>query len=407
VPLAPGQRRLVTSLLTTASVLLAVLIALLASQSSLRASLGALVHPPTPTFAPLAFGANFFFVEHEVPWGVLRVDGKQQDALDVSQYGSNADAVTSFGLDRGRHSVDYTAAPFATLRCRVSVPADSQDTCPIAPPDQQNAHITGLGAARVLDLRATADRLPADQLAALTGAVAKLITVKTAPVPVPAGEQYLTGNGIVTATQTLQATLFREPWNAPSGVSGWNCTFLCPPLPGYPTNPGNWQVIALVRQGFTYAMPDGHVVVPVAPLSPFLPAGPNSVGVGGDQVEILASWRGSWQVALASTEDPPLTCIAANSELSNAKGYGGVGPGVPQYNQIKPIAAADPADGCVVGLQQVDPTSGKSIGQPIYLLYRFGLLLVTDNAGHQLLPGLPFATPRERSITQQIVAQGH
>ncbi|HEV2459396.1 MAG TPA: hypothetical protein VGS80_13635, partial [Ktedonobacterales bacterium] len=135
VPLAPGQRRLVMSLLTTASVLLAVLIALLASQSSLRASLGALVHPPTPTFAPLAFGANFFFVEHEVPWGVLRVDGKQQDVLDVSQYGSNADAVTSFGLDRGRHSVEYTAAPFATLRCRVSVPADSQDTCPIAPPD--------------------------------------------------------------------------------------------------------------------------------------------------------------------------------------------------------------------------------------------------------------------------------
>jgi hypothetical protein len=405
-PLARGERRLVTSLLTTAGVLLAVLVVLLTSQSGLRDSLGALVHPPTPTFAPLAFGANFFFIEHEAPWGVLRVDGKQQDVLDVSQYGSNADGVTSFALDRGRHSVEYTAAPFAILRCTVSVPADRTDTCPIAPPDQQNAHITGLGAARVLDLRATVDRLPADQLAALSGAVAKLITIKTAPVPVPAGEQYLTTNSVVTATQTLQATLFRQPWNAPSGIPGASCAFLCPPQSGSASSPGNWQLTALVREGFTYATPGGQVVVPAAPLSTFIPSG-NSTGAEEDQVQILASWHGGWQVALASPNDPPPTCAAASAELSNAKGFGAVGPGVPQYNPLKPISAADPADGCVLGLQQVDPSSGKSIGQPIYLLYRFGLLLVTDNAGHQLLPGLPFATPRERTIAQQIVAQGH
>src|SRR5262249_47024552 len=128
---------------------------------------------PTPT-PPLSVGGNPFLWEHSVPWGILLVDGRswpdvRTSVIRFDETGEPvADPPYTFALPRGRHTLEYHAAPFPTLRCTVSVPAALSDTCPLVhnvPPflvPQGDLH------SRDLDLRATLDRLPPEQRAALT-----------------------------------------------------------------------------------------------------------------------------------------------------------------------------------------------------------------------------------------------
>ncbi len=78
----------------------------------------------------------------------------------------------AFHLTPGRHTLEYRAAPFPTLKCIVSVPASSADTCPLDQADSlpPMSDWSIKPKTRLLDLQATIDRLPATQAQALVAA---------------------------------------------------------------------------------------------------------------------------------------------------------------------------------------------------------------------------------------------
>jgi hypothetical protein len=117
--------------------LLAVLVsALLLVPAGTRATVLRLLTPPTPapTATPQA-GADAFLWEHAVPWGQLLVDGKPGPDVRGSAMYQDSQGFplgSAFHLSRGRHTLEYRAAPFPTVRCAVSVPPARSDTCPLA-----------------------------------------------------------------------------------------------------------------------------------------------------------------------------------------------------------------------------------------------------------------------------------
>lgn len=412
-PRAPRRRLFVTAGCALA-LILTITGLLLSTQSDPHAALGRLLGIPTPTAtAPLPLGAGIFFVAHRVPWGVLTVDGKRNDALDITQvpYGSNVDTPLSFLLARGRHQVVYDAPPFTPLRCVVTVPAAPRDTCPFATPDAQSQRFM-VGAARILDLRATPATLPAPALADLTAAATAAIAVTTTPVAAPAGEVYLGSDGRPhTFAQDAQAALFREPWNgAPLSAEG-ECHFLCP-VPEGMQSTSDWTLMAEIRQGFRYtAAASAGSVLAEGPLF-MTPASYEQVqGPLVSELELSVTWDGAWHVTLDkssidSTTSQPLTCLAALELLSEqVYGFGAAGAYSPPIQQVAPLAAANPSAGCLTGVQRVQ--SDGTLGAPIRLLYRFGLLLTLDETGSVAYPDLPHADATEQALAQQILAQAH
>ncbi len=95
-----------------------------------------------------------------------------------------------FRLSRGRHTLEYDAALFPTLRCIVSVPYSPDDTCPLgtegvpAGPDRL---------ARLLDLQATTNRLSTHERQALVATTQERLTALAAGLPLgslTAGDHY-------------------------------------------------------------------------------------------------------------------------------------------------------------------------------------------------------------------------
>lgn len=381
---------------------------LLATQPNPRATLDTLLGIPSPTAtAPLALGASIFFVAHRVPWGVLTIDGTRNDIADIdiaeSQPNEPPTGSPDFILARGSHQVVYNAPPFAPLRCVVTVPAAAHDTCPLATPDETESQRYIVGAARILDLGATLANLPAQSLADLKAAATAAISFSTPTILARADEHYLGADGQThTFAQDAQATLFRAPWTGTPAFGQTGCQFLCPSTQNSGSGITAWNISAQIRQGYHYtaAAPGGAVpddtplaCVPASGNQPYCPI--------LDQVELAVTWTGSWQVALAATPQESPTCRAA-SELLSIWMYGAVGGGAysPPMQPVAPVAAANPVEGCVAGVQIQQPSGTVTIE----LLYRFGVLLTLDAAGSVTFPYLPSADAQEQALAQQILA---
>jgi hypothetical protein len=171
-----------------------------------------------------------------VPWGTLLVDGRTTRLVPpepVALAGSGPPAPT-FVLGRGRHTIEDRAAPFLTLRCVVSVPAAPNDTCPLARPSPVDP-VHAFGAARVLDLEARPERLPADALTSLQQILIAAMNAGVPPVRVAVGERYLGADGAVrVASQPLMATVIyavnHDPTLGFPGPTG-PCVALCGAYP--------------------------------------------------------------------------------------------------------------------------------------------------------------------------------
>src|SRR5262249_14729697 len=148
-----------------------------------RTALVGVLHPPTPTPTPrLSPGDTYFLWKDSVPWGTLLVDGHPGPDVRTSgvRFDTTGEPINdppySFTLPRGRHTLEYRAAPFPTLRCVLSVPAARSDTCPLdhnvplLKRDETDLHT------RYVDLQATPDRLPTEQWVALTAATQKMLS---------------------------------------------------------------------------------------------------------------------------------------------------------------------------------------------------------------------------------------
>jgi hypothetical protein len=145
-------------------VLLTLLIvaALLVPTSNRDTILRTLTPPtPSPTTVPLP-GEGAFLWEHSAPWGRLLIDHKPGPDVSGWAVSRSAEGVwvgAPFRLPRGRHILEYRAAPFATLDCIVTVPVSSSDTCPQERSLDYGYLIPGAPATRLLDLQATLTRL--------------------------------------------------------------------------------------------------------------------------------------------------------------------------------------------------------------------------------------------------------
>src|SRR5215470_3913817 len=201
------------------ALLLVVACALLLSIPNAPATLGALLRIPTPMpTATLAIGADTLILEHDVPWGLLTIDGHTTVRGSATQPSMpQGRFFPTIQLARGRHTLHYAAPPFPPLSCTISVPAMSTDTCPLTGTHARDP-VHAFAAARVIDLGATVQRLPADQLAALTRVTGQLLrasSAATAPTTgggVLPGESYLRADGTravarVPLTATLQLDL--------------------------------------------------------------------------------------------------------------------------------------------------------------------------------------------------------
>jgi hypothetical protein len=404
--LATGERlsrraRLRRTVVTTGAVALAV--AILAATlpnagATLRAALG--IPTPVPT-APLPIGAGTFLIEDTVPWGTLLVDGHPARFVPpepVALAGSGPTAPT-FVLGRGRHAVEYRAAPFPTLRCVISVPATGDDTCPLVQPSPGDP-VHAFGAVRVLDLQARPERLPPEQEAALASAVATQLNADSGSVMVSVGERYLATDGSVrTASEPLRAQLVfavnQDPGQLLPGDTG-PCVALCRAYPlGYPIPEGSWRVAAHIEAMWRYTRLDGSVALANAPA-----ASPERDA--HMLVLVDARWTGSWVV----TDRPsPPGCAVANNMLgdllitmppdSRPSGYA--------WSQF---AAAPDSAGCLLTAAQTVDAFNNPVGPTAFVLYRFGALLAANDLAHQLFPTLPLADAQERALARSLAPPG-
>jgi hypothetical protein len=357
----------------------------------------------TPAPTPLVrLGQDSLQVLHGVPWGTLRLDGQSAAALGISLAPRIPDETApAFTLRTGQHTLEYTAEPFAPLRCQISQPASASDTCPLFDPPPKYP-VQNQNGSRILDVGATLDHLPASQLSALQQATQAILGVGLgqATARISQGERYLSATGqTATATQDWNAapqfTLNTDP-NDDGPWAGQPCVTLCETYPGAALDASVWSIVAHVIVTWRYTQLNGQVALDHAPSG--APERHQHI-----RQPFSVRWNGSWQpsTSVASVRVPTPLCAVATSLLGEQltrvtapelAGYAWDG-----------ISATNTADGCLlVG----GPSNGNGpVGPTANLLYRFGLLYAANDAAHRLLPGLPLVDAHGRAIASQIAAQ--
>lgn len=370
------------------------------------AALYALIHLPFSASATdrdtAVTGQGSFIALNGVPWGVVLIDGRPD--LRANIYHDIYQG--PFTLPPGRHTIEYHAAPFPSLRCVVTVPISSVDTCPLVSPQQAGTIADPYPpATRLLDLRATPAHLPPTQQAALATAI-QIALAERAPVAtttVLPGERYVIADGSVAiATHPLRATfLYEFQWDAHTGLR--DCSSACAQrrilAPYYDV----WIVSAHIRQGWRYIAADGMPVVPFAPpiASNIAPLTPSGVSATDIFINLYIRWSQGWQVStltLAELGDPYTipTCAIGFEALLRVLGGANV--------IFTPIAPSRVANGCLFRIQRFT-SSGALTGRPLYYFYRFGVLLAVNAPARAALPALPAASTAEQALAHLIASQ--
>lgn len=400
-----SRSRLVSAAALT--VLLIITVVVIGSDPGIPSVLSAFIRQPfsihTTPLDTADMGEDSFLAVNGVPWGTVLIDGRRDPRADA-----HLDTLQgSFTLPPGQHTMEYRAAPFPTLRCVVTVPADTADTCPLISSRQAGTLTDPFPpATRLLDLRATPARLVPAQQAALVTAIQTALTER-APIGAAAvlpGERYVTAGGsMAIATQPLYATfLYEFQWDAHSGLR--DCGSLCvrrhSSLPPYTDV---WVVSAHVKQGWRYTTTDGVSSISFAPplatnIAPLTPSGASATDIF---INLYIRWTGRWQVwtlSLAEFGDPYTipTCSVGFDALLRVLGSANM--------SFTPIPPSRAANGCLFLVQRFT-ASGILTGQPLYYLFRFGVLLAVNAPARAALPSLPAATPVEQSLARLIAIQ--
>lgn len=369
---------------------------------------------PTPTFLS---EETEFYVQGDPPWGHLAIDGHLLSSVPAPR------AAPPLHLSPGHHMLQWRAAPFTTQSCTLSVPPDyASDTCV----DNNVIELSGGTSVSIISFEVSLDDLPAEQRSALVNAAQAALNGAQSRTIVRPGERYalpascsgsqpmpgqLSGCFGV-AHQPLLATLHfqldtdavanascasPEP-SQPCALSSQNCHLFCGDF-----SPSAWDVVAPVRDLFTFTLPNGHVVVQEVPDN-VSEESLVTLQITWDQ----AGWHVSPQLGGAQSFFGFPTCepLALNTNLL----------GDPQVTtpslsltslQFSYAVGQSLADGCVAvatdqPLSGSTPTPSSPPAQPAYLLYRFGIILAANSTAHRYWPYLPVADTYE----QQLAAQG-
>ena len=405
-----GRGRQLRGLGVTLALLLAALIVFTSVPTSREMLIAALNLPtPLPT-ATLPTGADIIFFARDLPWGVLTIDGNARAAPRPAQGNG-----IPYSLTRGQHTIAFRAVPFPTLRCRISVPAATSDTCPLIT-SQQDGGNPFFNTVRTIDLGAMPSRLSPDDRASLIAAANRLLASQQATTTLQPGEHYLTIDGTpTTAQQPLQAALISTLATPGAGsvfVGNGQCAPLCDNGfggPGFQTS--GWPVLAQVSTTWRYIFPDGHTVEGAGATN-----GAGGTSAAGNFVPFSVTWRdgtGGWDVspytpAFSGGRSPfgSFVCGLANADYFTLK-LDSSSP-LSQSASFQCLTASNPADGCVIAVTPAGPNgqgSSAITDKTALFLYRFGLLYAANDQARQAAPSFATANERQQVLAQEIVKE--
>lgn len=351
--------------------------------------------------APLTAKDTAVIFADTVPWGQLRLNGR---IVDISKI----DNQHPLNLPRGRTTVTYTAAPFPTMSCTVSVPATPQDTCKL----QEWGFTSFTG--RELDLQAQPGYLRAADFQRLLAAIQRQLDALSTTIHLSPGDHYFTPDGtFATATQAFDITLNYQipPSNIFNGKSPTclrtfrfssavqdNCL-----LPGpYPsqvyidTTHGaattrvvldmKWQFAPVVS--WRYTRPDGQVIT----------AGEGSTAFYWEQ-DTSVTWNGAWQVTLGASAQRQFLLGIANYALDSFINR-------PKFSIDAQRQVIPAPDGILIKVGYSTTNSStldsSTLDQTAFVLYRAGALIALDSSAETLFPSLPLASAHEMAIARQL-----
>ena len=395
--------RRVRAIMVVGIVLLAVVLVVLVDPA-LRSSLSIALRGPAPAPSPTLPGeANLVFLESGAPWGTFSLDGHAPTPL--SQQTLRLSSVW-IRLTPGHHTIQVRQPPFRPLTCRISLPADRSDTCPLVKPQAlREGYFSNQPDespnSRVIDLGARFDRLPPAAATALVSAVRDNLSIYQAPIDIMPGDHYLGDNGTVAVTQTpLQGMLQMEatPPDSAAPSDSEQCQSFCDALTNWASSGntgGLWSLAVVVKESWRVTTTGGQVIAAHAPLwpnnPPFDTLSPEAQAL---RKGIDVRWDGAWGVSSQTGFDicnpsPLVGALLKSSpqvDTSSMSLYEGQG--------------IDTGQGCVVTLLPRNPGATS-----LYLLYRLGALLAANDAAHRAFPGLPIASHNEQALARSIMGQ--
>jgi hypothetical protein len=302
--------------------------------------------------------------------------------------------------------MEYAATYFPTLRCTVSVPVAPDDTCPLDLTWDGTFATSGAPLTRVLDLKATPDRLSPPFVQALLAATqARLSTLASAlpPGELAIGDHYRDGQAILRQITSSSAARTLEPqFDLASSLDysmGAACVTLCARTGlGEDYSAQGWALLAPVDLRWRYFTADGRIA---------LDAGPS--GPQGAQrsmlIPVVATWRqGAWQVDIPvyGAQSDPVVCMTGAHYREVLE----LTPGQTTVDDDQtfawPYAASTPQQGCLYAGSLRDRFSGQPIGPTALVLYRAGSLLAVNTIAHSVFPSLPMASDHERALASAV-----
>lgn len=404
------------AIVASAFLLLAVVI--VASVPAIRQqAVGPLVRLiPTPT-ATLVPGSDRFYLETDVPWTSVSLDGQP-----VRPHHPGSDP--PLRLARGRHQIEWQANPFQPQRCTVVIPrtffdsicaidfvANTQD--PLAFP------------AQVIELHESLDTLAPNQQEALTSALQARLSGFSDTVQ-PGETVWLLPGGESSATQPIHATYklqLHMDSNSQGGcnlgmfgsgtlnctLSRQSCLRLCT-VPwasrqAHATNPSDWLAFAVIHPSWEYTREDGTILAQDQPVD-------NGAAAGAEVPVLLRiNWGGlDWhvQVLLGPALGPLIVidgvtvgddpaCLAAEDIFSEE---------VQRYAQLRFVSGLNPAWGCLV-IATVGSASGTPVpaSAPVEeYLVRCGEFLAVNDLARQDAPYYQPADAYEQQLARQLAA---
>lgn len=416
-------RQRVFQLVVIACVTLLLLSLFLGSFTSTHSIVSGLLHLK-PTMQPSPQGASdLFYVQGSPSWGQLFIDGRRMARVPV------LGVDRPLRLSRGSHLLRWQANPFQPLSCTVSIPfLLGADTCLY----NEAVPVGANSSAWIITFSSTLENLPQNLRASLIQTAQAALDSQQTVETVQPGELYALSPSqackpsvtavycLATARQPLKATLSFHldtvaSQNATCSSFGLGnscifqrqdchrfCTVPAQLLHAGSVLPSDWNVFAVVRSSWTYALPDGRVIARNQPDS-FL-----DYEEGNEYfVALQITWNGSaWGVTVlhGSLLSNP-TCTEAENEVETGGFLGNAK--IPFAINWNVASGATQAAGCVVvasPAENTDTTPFPST-QPLpglYCLHRFGVLLAANALAHRYWPYLPVADPYEQHLARNL-----
>ncbi|HEY7346756.1 MAG TPA: hypothetical protein VH599_00460 [Ktedonobacterales bacterium] len=370
---------------------------------------------PTPTLAP---GADLLYLETDVPWTTITLDGHP---LAPPRIGVDA----PLRLARGQHVLAWTAEPFQPQQCSITVPSTTESSCPSTLIRAASQGASGQPTS-VVSLHESLDTLPATQRQALTQAIQMALSGFSDIVQ--PGETYVTEQGETTAKQPIWATLdmqlatddaqqactvnLMKPLSRiPCSIEGQDCTILCPvPWQARQTAARapaalDWLAFAVIRSSWDYATLDGQIIARDQPIDS------GAAPVVSQPVLLRIGWDGSsWRVQPLFGPDQGSPVLLRDVQIADDPGclvaednFGQYARG---YARTRFVSGPNPAAGCLIeATTRSQPgTPAPASDQIEEYLVRFGMVLSVNDLAHQRKPHNPLANAYEQRLARQLAA---